>query len=290
MERDQLTLRIRNLQKTYSGNVKAVRGIDVDVENQRIYALLGPNGAGKTTVLKSILGLVKYSGSVEVFGRPIEEVRERISFVPEEKNLYENLDIESTLRLSSRISPRFNEKQARELIENYKLPYRKKIRTFSNGMRTALYLAVALSTDADLYILDEPTWGLDPILRDDTLELIREKVILGKTVIYTSHVIPEVEKIADEFSIMVSGKIKYTGNLDGIKEKYRVIKMPLKDKTKLSSERCLAVAKEINRLSMIVEYSEATKEYYKNDEAAISIPDLEEFFQILVRSENGNSL
>ncbi len=61
-------------------------------------------------------------------------------------------------------------------------------------MRTALYLAVALSTDADLYILDEPTWGLDPIMRDDTLELIKEKVILGKTVIYTSHVIPEVKE------------------------------------------------------------------------------------------------
>ncbi|MBN2220416.1 MAG: ABC transporter ATP-binding protein [Kosmotogaceae bacterium] len=290
MERDQLTLRIRNLLKTYSGNVEAVRGIDVDVENQRIFALLGPNGAGKTTVLKSILGLVNYSGSVEIFGRQIDEVRERISFVPEEKNLYENLDIESTLRLSSRISPRFNEKHARELIENYKLPYRKKIRTFSNGMKTALYLAIALSTDADLYILDEPTWGLDPIMRDDTLELIREKVILGKTVIYTSHIIPEVEKIADEFSIMFSGKIKYTGNLDGIKEKYRIIKMPLKDETKLDSKRCLALAKEINKLSMIVEYSEATEEYYKNDEAAISIPDLEEFFQILVRSENGNSL
>ena len=131
---------------------------------------------------------------------------------------------------------------------------------------------------------------IDPIMRDDTLELIREKVILGKTVIYTSHIIPEVEKIADEFSIMINGKIEYTGNLDGIKEKYRIIKMPLKDETKLDSEKCLALAKEINKLSMIVEYSEATEEYYKNDEAAISIPDLEEFFQILVRSENGNAL
>ncbi len=159
MERDQLTLRIRNLQKTYSGNVEAVRGIDVDVENQRIFALLGPNGAGKTTVLKSILGLVNYSGSVEVLGRPIDEVRERISFVPEEKNLYENLDIESTLRLSSRISPRFNEKQARELIENYKLPYRKKIRTFSNGMKTGLCILLLLYRQMRIYIFSTSRHG-----------------------------------------------------------------------------------------------------------------------------------
>ncbi len=289
MERNELTLDIQNLEKTYNGNVEAVRGIDVKLDKQRIYALLGPNGAGKTTVLKSILGLINYSGSILVLGKPVDEVREMISFVPEEKNLYENLDIENTLKLNRRISDRFDEKQAREYIAHYKLPYAKKIRTFSNGMKTALYLAVALSTDADLYILDEPTWGLDPIMRDDTLEFIREKVILGKTVLYTSHIIPEVEKIADEFFIMINGKVKYSGDLDGIKEKYRIVKMPFDKKELDNCMDCLAAAKELNRLSIIVENSESTERFYKTDEATISIPDLEEFFQILVRSENRNS-
>jgi len=289
MERNELTLNIQNLEKTYKGNVEAVRGIDVKLDKQRIYALLGPNGAGKTTVLKSILGLINYSGSILVLGKPVDEVREMISFVPEEKNLYENLDIEKTLQLNRRISGRFDEKQAREYIAHYKLPYAKKIRTFSNGMKTAMYIALALSTDADFYILDEPTWGLDPIMRDDTLEFIREKVILGKTVMYTSHIIPEVEKIADEFFIMINGKVKYSGDLDGIKEKYRIVKMPF-DKRELDNcTDCLAAAKELNRLSIIVENSEATERFYKTDEATISIPDLEEFFQILVRSENRNS-
>ena len=289
MERNELTLDIQNLEKTYKGNVEAVRGIDVKLDKQRIYALLGPNGAGKTTVLKSILGLINYSGSILVLGKPIDEVREMISFVPEEKNLYENLDIEKTLKLNRRISSRFDENQARKYIAHYKLPCTKKIRTFSNGMKTAIYISLALSTDVDLYILDEPTWGLDPIMRDDTLEFIREKVILGKTVLYTSHIIPEVEKIADEFFIMINGKVKYSGDLDGIKEKYRIVKMPFNKKELDSCTDCLAAAKELNRLSIIVENLEATERFYKTDEATISIPDLEEFFQILVRSENRNS-
>jgi len=289
MERNELVLDIQNLEKTYKGNVEAVRGINVKLDKQRIYALLGPNGAGKTTVLKSILGFINYSGSILVLGKPIDEVREMISFVPEEKNLYENLDIEKTLKLNRRISSRFDENQARQYIAHYKLPYTKKIRTFSNGMKTAIYISLALSTDADLYILDEPTWGLDPIMRDDTLEFIREKVILGKTVLYTSHIIPEVEKIADEFFIMINGKVKYSGDLDGIKEKYRIVKMPFDKKELDNCTDCLAAAKELNRLSIIVENSEATERFYKTDEATISIPDLEEFFQILVRSENRNS-
>ncbi|PZC53078.1 MULTISPECIES: ABC transporter ATP-binding protein [unclassified Mesotoga] len=290
MERNELTLDIQNLEKTYKGNVEAVRGIDVKLDKQRIYALLGPNGAGKTTVLKSILGLINYSGSILVLGKPIDEVREMISFVPEEKNLCETLDIEKTLKLNRRISSRFDETQARKYIAHYKLPCTKKIRTFSNGMKTAIYISLALSTDADLYILDEPTWGLDPIMRDDTLEFIREKVILGKTVLYTSHIIPEVEKIADEFFIMINGKVKYSGDLDGVKEKYRIVRMPF-DKEQLDNcTDCLAAAKELNRLSIIVENSEAMERFYKTDEATISIPDLEDFFQILVRSENGNSV
>ena len=289
MERNELTLDIQNLEKTYKGNVEAVCGIDVKLEKQRIYALLGPNGAGKTTVLKSILGLINYSGSILVLGRPVDEVREMISFVPEEKNLYENLNIEETLKLIRRISSRFDENQARNYIAHYKLPCTKKIRTFSNGMKSAMYISLALSTDADFYILDEPTWGLDPIMRDDTLEFIREKVIAGKTVLYTSHIIPEVEKIADEFFIMINGKVKYSGDLDGIKEKYRIVKMPFDKKELASCTDCLAAAKELNRLSIIVENSEATERFYKTDEATISIPDLEEFFQILVRSENRNS-
>ena len=289
MERNELTLDIQNLEKTYKGNVEAVCGIDVKLEKQRIYALLGPNGAGKTTVLKSILGLINYSGSILVLGRPVDEVREMISFVPEEKNLYENLNIEETLKLIRRISSRFDENQARKYIAHYKLPCTKKIRTFSNGMKSAMYISLALSTDADFYILDEPTWGLDPIMRDDTLEFIREKVIAGKTVLYTSHIIPEVEKIADEFFIMINGKVKYSGDLDGIKEKYRIVKMPFDKKELASCTDCLAAAKELNRLSIIVENLEATERFYKTDEATISIPDLEEFFQILVRSENRNS-
>jgi ABC-2 type transport system ATP-binding protein len=287
METPELTLKISNLKKTYPGEVQAVRGVSLEMESQHIYALLGPNGAGKTTVLKSVLGFIDYSGSVEIFGNGVDQIRDRISFVPEEKSFYENLNVDKALRLASKISGSLDGKHARELIAHYKLPFNKKIGTFSNGMKTALYISLVLSTDSDLYILDEPTWGLDPILREDTLEFIREKVIVGKTVLYTSHIIPEVERIADEFFIMVNGRIRFAGTMDGIKEKYRIIHMPLRTKVNIESKDSFAVAKELNRLSVIVENDEKIEEFYRIDDATISVPDLEEFFQILVRSDNG---
>ncbi len=290
MERPELVLKINSLVKTYPGGVEAVRGVDLEIESQRVYALLGPNGAGKTTVLKSILGFIDYSGSIELFGKKVDEVRGMLSFVPEEKSFYENMDIAGAIRLTSRITGSFNEKQAREFIGHYRLPFGKKIRTFSNGMKTALYVSLALATDSDLYIFDEPTWGLDPILREDTLEFIREKVILGKTVLYTSHMIPEVEKIADEFFILVRGVVRYGGTVDGLKEKYRIVRMPPDTQRGVFGEKHLALCREMNRLSLITENDEEVERFYAIDNATVSVPDLEEFFQILVRSENGNSI
>lgn len=287
MERPELILRITDLEKTYPGGAAAVKGVSLQIDRERIYALLGPNGAGKTTILKSIMNFINYRGTIEVFGQKMDRSRKRVSFVPEEKSLYENLDIERTIKLTASLSENFDEKRAREFVGHYRLPFDKKIRTFSNGMKTALYMSLALSSDCDLYILDEPTYGLDPILREDTLEFVREKVISGKTVLYTSHTISEVESLADEFFVMINGKIVYSGNMDDLKEKYRIIHAPLEMEAEIERKRCFAFVREQNRLSMIVE-SQRDQNSYREDVTG-TVPDLEEFFQILVRSESHTS-
>ena len=287
MERtDVKALSVSNFQKTYSNGVRAVRGVDFSIEKQQVCALLGPNGAGKTTTIKAILGLFGYQGEIRVFGKEINEVRDRISFVPEEKNLYEYLTPEKLLRICLNITNAFSRERALKLIDHFGLPMDKKISSFSNGMKTALYLSVSLAQDADLYILDEPTWGLDPIKRDDILELIREKVIDGKTVFYTSHIIPEVEKIADRVLIMYEGKMLFSGVLDDIKENFRIFYLPLSAIDKVKGRGYYSVAKELNRISVLSNKHEEWEELIAVEDSETIVPDLNEFFQTLVR---GNS-
>lgn len=287
MERlDIKAVDVKNLRKTYKNGVTAVKGIDFSIEKQQVCALLGPNGAGKTTTLKALLGLIGYEGEIKVFEKDIDSIREKISFVPEEKSLYEYLTPTKLLKICETVSSNFKKANALKSINHFKLPMDKKISSFSNGMKTALYLSVALAQEAELYILDEPTWGLDPIKRDDVLETIREKVIDGKTVFYTSHIIPEVEKIADTVLIMLDGKILFSGALDDIKEKFRIFYLPLNKYDDLKNKGYYSVAKEMNRISVLTNNQEEWEELSKIDDSEIIVPDLDEFFQTIVR---GNS-
>ncbi|PLV59463.1 ABC transporter ATP-binding protein [Thermotoga sp. KOL6] len=208
-------LRVRGLKKLYGDKV-AVDGVDFEVNKGEIFAILGPNGAGKTTTLKCIIGLRKKSaGDVELKGT--------FSYLPEEKRLYPYLKVIEIVDLFKRIGKNFNEKKALKMIEKYGIQLSEKVTNLSHGMRTILYLSLIFAEDVDLYILDEPTWGLDPIVRNDMLEHIRSLTYNGKSVLYTSHVLAEVEKIADRIAIMKSGKIVLQGNLDDIKSSYKLV-------------------------------------------------------------------
>lgn len=287
MERlDTKAVDVKNLKKTYKNGVRAVKGIDFSIEKQQVCALLGPNGAGKTTTLKALLGLISYEGEIKVFEKNIDNIRDKISFVPEEKSLYEYLTPAKLLRICKSIGLNFNGEKALKSIKHFNLPMDKKISSFSNGMKTALYLSIALAQEAELYILDEPTWGLDPIKRDDVLEIIREKVIDGKTVFYTSHIIPEVEKIADTVLIMYEGKILFSGAIDDIKENFRIFYLPLDMFDNFKNKGYYSVAKEMNRISVLTNNKEDWEELSKIDDSEMIVPDLNEFFQTIVR---GNS-
>ncbi len=273
-------IKVKNLRKNY-GNFEAVKGIDLSLVPGKVNALLGPNGAGKTTTLKSILGLVHYSGEITILGEKIDVARERISFVPEDKSFYDSLTPEKAIKMCSMLMSNFSAEKAAKQMKDFDLPMNKKISTFSHGMKTSTYLAIAMAQDADIFIFDEPTWGLDPLRRDEVLEMISALSERGKTVLYTSHIIPEVEKIADVFSIMYKGVILYTGDMKGLDDRFALYSLPLK--TEIDRNDFTAVVKEANSLKVLTDNS---KDIAKLKEIAGSKREevnLESFFGTIVR-------
>lgn len=283
MEKEVIS--IKNLQKVYSNGVQAIRGIDLTVKEQFVHALLGPNGAGKTSTIKSILGLIKFEGEIKVLGENIDKVRDRIAFVPEEKSFYDYLTPRSSVNMCKRLFENFDEKEAYRLLEYFEIPLNKKIKSFSNGMKTSVYLTLALAQDVDLYIFDEPTTGLDPIKRSNLLELLRQKVIDGKTILYSSHIIPEVEKIADYVSIMYKGKILYSGFTDEIKEKFKVIYIPVDTLSKLeiNLQNFFSVMQENEVVLLLSNEEKQWEEMMEIEDAEVKDVNLEEFFNVLIR-------
>lgn len=219
-----MILKVSNLIKKY-GNLTAVNNISFEVNKGEVFGLLGPNGAGKTSTLKCILGLRKKdSGNIEINGT--------IAYLPEKKELYKSYTVEKMIEITESITNNFSKEKAYNLINEFKLDRKTKISNLSHGMLTQLYISLTLAQNADLYILDEPTWGLDPLMRNTILDLIRELTYDGKSILYTSHILSEVEKIADRIAIMSKGKILENDYLDDIKNNYSAITLPKNEKTK----------------------------------------------------------
>ncbi len=211
-------LRVKNLKKSY-GELVAVDGISFTVEQGEVFALLGPNGAGKTSTIKCILGLRKKDSGEIV-------LNSSVAYLPEKKELYRSYTVERMIKTAKSYGKNFDEKKAYSLVEEFKLNPSEKVANLSHGMATLLYLAITLAEDVTLYVMDEPTWGLDPLMRNKVLSIMRKLSLDGKAVLYTSHILSEVEKVADRVAIMRKGKIVEMGPLDDIKEKYILVSVP----------------------------------------------------------------
>ncbi|MGV3527154.1 MAG: ABC transporter ATP-binding protein [Candidatus Sericytochromatia bacterium] len=197
-----------------------LRGIDLQVYQGETFGLLGPNGAGKTTTIKTLVGLVKpVSGQVKIFGKSPWEprVRQQIGYLPEHPTVYNYLTGQEFLQLCGRfyqIPPRQLKQRIPELLDRVKLSEsaaRKQIRTYSKGMQQRLGFAQALINDPQLLLLDEPMSGLDPLGRHDVRELILSLKQQGKTILFNSHILSDVEAICDRIGILVKGEMVLTG-------------------------------------------------------------------------------
>ena len=211
----------KGLSKVYKNGVKALKGVSFSIRSGRIFALLGPNGAGKTTTLKCLLGTLKpTSGEILTLGKqPFPDGVKDASFVPEEKSLYDWIKVPKMVKIFGSFAPNFSFERFEKLAKRLGLTMDRKIGELSQGNRTKLYVSLAFAQDVKLYVLDEPTWGLDPLIRKEVLNLVNENVVGGKTVLYSSHILSEVEEVCDDLVILKEGNIMYNGTLDNLKEK-----------------------------------------------------------------------
>ncbi len=205
------------------GKKAALEAIDLSVPKGVVMGLVGENGAGKTTLIKHILGLLKaQTGTVRVFDLdPVKhpaEVLDRIGYLSENRDLPEWMRIGELLRYTQAFYPAWDDRYARDLLVLFELNRDQKIKTLSRGQRAQTALLIALAYRPDLLLLDEPSSGLDPVVRRDILSaIVRTVADEGRTVIFSSHLLDEVERVADSVVMIHEGRIVLKDSLDQIK-------------------------------------------------------------------------
>jgi ABC-2 type transport system ATP-binding protein len=206
------------------GKTRAVDSVSIDVPPGTVFGLLGPNGAGKSTLLKLLVGHLRpTSGSATILSQassPIDPALwERIGYVSQERYLPVWMTAGECLRFARALQPRWDEAKVRRLIERFELPVDSRIRNLSRGHFVRLQIVLALAHNPELILFDEPTSGIDPVGRRELLTMLIEEVSrdAGHTVVFSSHLVEDVERLADSVAIMDGGRIVANGPVDAIK-------------------------------------------------------------------------
>jgi ABC-2 type transport system ATP-binding protein len=212
---------IENLVKSY-GRVKALRGVDLQVHRGEIFGFLGPNGAGKTTTIRCMLDLIRPdSGILRVLGidpqtDPVA-VRARIGYLPGELHFDQNMKVESILRFFNDLGgDKADWAFVRQLAERLDLDLHTTVKNLSKGNKQKVGVVQALMSRPELLLLDEPTSGLDPLVSHEVLRMIEEARQAGATVFFSSHILSEVQEIADRVGIIRLGKIVEVTSTEGL--------------------------------------------------------------------------
>ncbi|WP_437005381.1 ATP-binding cassette domain-containing protein [Streptomyces sp. enrichment culture] len=208
---------VSGLRKSF-GRTHALDGLDLSVETGEVHGFLGPNGAGKSTTIRVLLGLLRAdSGTAEVLGqdpwRDAVALHRRLAYVPGDVELWPGLTGGEAIDLLARLRGGLDERRRAELVERFDLDPTKKGRAYSKGNRQKVAIVAALASDAELLLLDEPTAGLDPLMEVVFQDVIAEAKAAGRTVLLSSHILAQVEKLADRVSIVRQGRTVQTGTL-----------------------------------------------------------------------------
>ncbi len=211
----------RGLCKSF-GRTVALDGLDLEVATGEIHGFLGPNGSGKTVTMRILLGLIRHeAGSVEVLGADpwadAVALHRRIAYVPGDTNLWPNLTGGEILDVLGDLRGGTDPQRQAHLVERFDLDLRRRARSYSKGNRQKVALVAALSSDAELLVLDEPTSGLDPLMEAIFREHVLEARAEGRSVLLSSHVLAEVEKLCDRVTIIRRGRTVETGSLDDLR-------------------------------------------------------------------------
>jgi ABC-2 type transport system ATP-binding protein len=241
-----------NLSKSY-GSFCALRDCNVAVESGEIFGLLGPNGAGKTTLLRTLLGFIKPTSgraSIAGFDCHLESVRVRqnTSYLPGEARLFRRMKGQHVLDFFARLRADCDRTKCFEIVERLQLDCRRQVSRMSTGMRQKLALSMVLAIDCPLVILDEPTANLDPSARAEVLDLVLEARGAGRTVIFSSHVLSEIESTCDRVVIMRHGQIAHEQSIATLRKRHRIY-------ARLNGPQCRIPANLSDTISIVKESS-----------------------------------
>jgi ABC-2 type transport system ATP-binding protein len=218
-------IEIRGLEKNF-GAVKALDGLDMTVHAGEVHGFLGPNGAGKSTTIRILLGLVRAdSGTVRLLGgdpwTDAVDLHREIAYVPGDVTLWPSLTGGEIIDLLARMRGGIDERRRDELIERFDLDPGKKARTYSKGNRQKVSLISAFSSHARLLLLDEPSSGLDPVMEYVFQQCVADANRRGATVLLSSHILAETEKLCQRVTIIRAGRVIESGSLDSLRHLHR---------------------------------------------------------------------
>ena len=213
-----------NLSKSY-GKFKALDNINLKIGKGKIVGLIGPNGAGKTTLLKAMLGLTKYTGDLEVMGvNPFKDrakLMEDICFIADVAVLPKWIQVDQVLDFVEQTHPKFSREKAEKFLKKTKLGNKQKVKDMSKGMIVQLHLAIVMSIEAKILVLDEPTLGLDIIYRKDFYDnLLNDYFDHERTIIITTHQVEEVEHILTDLLFIKDGEIVLDSDMEELTNQY----------------------------------------------------------------------
>ncbi|ANC31789.1 ABC transporter ATP-binding protein [Isoptericola dokdonensis] len=214
---DELTIEVRGLDKRF-GRFQALDGLDLTVEQGQVHGFLGPNGAGKSTTIRVLLGLLRADGgTVRLLGgdpwRDVVTLHRRLAYVPGDVSLWPGMSGGEAIDLLGELRGGLDPARRAELVDRFELDPTKRGRQYSKGNKQKVALVAALASDAELLVLDEPTSGLDPLMEAVFQRTVGEAKERGVTVLLSSHILSEVEALADRLSIIRDGRVVETGTL-----------------------------------------------------------------------------
>jgi len=280
-------IRLENAQKHYK---EFDLNCSLEVRPGQITGLVGENGAGKSTTFKLILGLIRDDGgTIEVFGKPIQKMthkdKEKMGVVLSDSGFSGYVTVKDLLPVMSSLYSKFNKDSFLKNCEKYKIPLNKKIKEFSTGMKTKFKMLVAISHEADLLILDEPTAGVDVIVRDEFIQMLQEYMANGqRSILISSHISTDLENLCDDLYMIHDGRIIMHEDTDVLLSEYAVLKPSMEQYEKLDKQYLLKVKKESFGYRCLTNQRQYYAENYPD--MVIEKGNIDEMILLMVRGEN----
>ena len=287
-------LTLENVNKKYEKSNFSIRNISFSLPEGSILGFIGENGSGKSTTMNCILNVLrKDSGKIEIFGKEMSDedtdIRENIGVVYDSNNFPEHLTAEQLADIFEKIYSKWDNACFEEYMQRFSLPKSQKIKTYSRGMSMKLAIAAALSHESKLLILDEATSGLDPIMRDEILDVLLEFVKQeNHSILLSSHITSDLEKIADYIVFIHDGEIILNKTKDELIYEYGVIRCSENDFTCIATEDILSYMKKDYQIDVLVSDRKLMKKKYKN--LIVDNVSLDEMMLLMVRGEGNERL